>query len=185
MVGFGAPHKILQRPFNVSTKNIKFCDISISSTCRGGHPHTSPKTWWRHQMEKCSVLLALCDGNPPITEGFPSQRPVTRSLDVFFDLRLNKRLSKKMETLVIWDAIALIIMSLEWYTHDLLFGMVCCVLLTHGTRKQMTAILQTSFSNSFSSMKIISFWFKFQWHVFLWVQQTMNHQWLRYWLGTE
>ena len=25
---------------------------------------------------------------------FPTQRPVTRSLDVFFDLRLNKRLSK-------------------------------------------------------------------------------------------
>ena len=26
---------------------------------------------------------------------FPTQRPVTRSFDVFFDLRLNKRLSKK------------------------------------------------------------------------------------------
>ena len=26
---------------------------------------------------------------------FPTQRPVTRSLDVFFDLRLNKRLSKQ------------------------------------------------------------------------------------------
>ena len=28
------------------------------------------------------------------TDGFPSQRPVTRSFDVFFDLRLNKRLSQ-------------------------------------------------------------------------------------------
>ena len=26
---------------------------------------------------------------------FPPQRPVTRSFDVFFDLRLNKRLSKQ------------------------------------------------------------------------------------------
>ena len=26
---------------------------------------------------------------------FPTQRPVTRSFDVFFDLRLNKRLSKQ------------------------------------------------------------------------------------------
>ena len=34
-------------------------------------------------------------GNPPVTGGFPSQRPVTRSFDVFFDLRLNKRLSKQ------------------------------------------------------------------------------------------
>ena len=28
------------------------------------------------------------------TGEFPAQRPVTRSFDVFFDLRLNKRLSK-------------------------------------------------------------------------------------------
>ena len=36
-----------------------------------------------------------CKGNPLVIGGFPSQRPVTRSLDVFFDLRLNKRLSKQ------------------------------------------------------------------------------------------
>ena len=30
-----------------------------------------------------------------VTGGFPSQRPVTRSFDVFFDLRLNKQLSKQ------------------------------------------------------------------------------------------
>ena len=35
-------------------------------------------SWWHHQ-----------------TEAFPAQRPVTRSFDVFFDLRLNKRLSKQ------------------------------------------------------------------------------------------
>ena len=32
---------------------------------------------------------------PPVTDGFPSQRPVTRSFDVFFNLRLNKRFSKE------------------------------------------------------------------------------------------
>ena len=52
-------------------------------------------TWWRHQMEIFSALLALCVGNSPVTGEFPSQRPVTRSFDVFFDLRLNKRLSKQ------------------------------------------------------------------------------------------
>ena len=31
----------------------------------------------------------------PVTGEFPSQRPVTRSLEVFFDLRLNKRVSKQ------------------------------------------------------------------------------------------
>ena len=34
-------------------------------------------------------------GNSPAPGEFPSQRPVTRSFDVFFDLRLNKRLSKQ------------------------------------------------------------------------------------------
>ena len=41
-----------------------------------------------------SVLLALCAGNSPVTRGFSSQRPVTRTF-VFFDLRLSKRLSKQ------------------------------------------------------------------------------------------
>ena len=49
--------------------------------------------WWRHQMETFSALLALCAGNSPDTGEFPSQRPVTRSFDVLFDLRMNKRLS--------------------------------------------------------------------------------------------
>ena len=34
-------------------------------------------------------------GELPVTGEFPSQRPVTRSFDVFFDLRLNKRLSNQ------------------------------------------------------------------------------------------
>ena len=51
--------------------------------------------WWRHQMETFSALLAICAGNSPVPGEFPAQRPVTRSFDVFFDLRLNKRLSKQ------------------------------------------------------------------------------------------
>ena len=38
-------------------------------------------TWRRHQMERFSAL-ALCEGNLPITGGFPSQRPTTRIFDV-------------------------------------------------------------------------------------------------------
>ena len=50
--------------------------------------------WWRHQMKTFSALLAICAGNSPVPGVFPTQRPVTRSFDVLFDLRLNKRLSK-------------------------------------------------------------------------------------------
>ena len=42
-----------------------------------------------------SALLALCAGNSPVTGEFPSPRPVTGSFDIFFDLRLNKRLRKQ------------------------------------------------------------------------------------------
>ena len=47
-------------------------------------------------METFSALLALCVGNSPVTGEFPAQRPVTWSFDVFFDLCLNKRLSKQL-----------------------------------------------------------------------------------------
>ena len=42
------------------------------------------------------VLLALCEGNPPVTGGFPSPRPVTRSFDGLFDLRRRKGLCKHL-----------------------------------------------------------------------------------------
>ena len=49
----------------------------------------SLRPWWRHQMETFSALLVLCERNPPVTGVFPSQRPVTRSFGVFFDVRMN------------------------------------------------------------------------------------------------
>ena len=41
-------------------------------------------SWWRHQMETFFALLALCAGNSPVTDEFPSQGPVTRCSDIFF-----------------------------------------------------------------------------------------------------
>ena len=52
-------------------------------------------TWWRHQMETFSALLAIVAGNSSVPIEFPAQRPVTRSFDVSFDLRRNKRLNKQ------------------------------------------------------------------------------------------
>ena len=46
-------------------------------------------------METFSTLLVICVGNSLGTGDFPTQRPVTRSFDVCFDLCLNKRLSKQ------------------------------------------------------------------------------------------
>ena len=46
-------------------------------------------------METFSALLVSCAGNSPVTGELPAQRPVTRTFDVFFDLRPNKRLIKQ------------------------------------------------------------------------------------------
>ena len=54
-----------------------------------------PMIWWCYQIETFSALLSLCEGNPPVTGGFPSQRPVVRGFHNFLDLRLNKRLSRQ------------------------------------------------------------------------------------------
>ena len=46
-------------------------------------------------MEAFSALLAICVRNSQVPGEIPAHRAVTRSFDAFFDLRLNKRLSKQ------------------------------------------------------------------------------------------
>ena len=64
----------------------------------------SANTWINHSQHismmtssngNISALLAICAGHSPVTGEFPAQRPVTRSFGVFFNLCLNKRLSKQ------------------------------------------------------------------------------------------
>ena len=109
-----------------STRNIartygrNFCEVTVW-----------PISWRRHQMETFSALLALCAGNSPVTGEFSAQRPVTRSFEVFFDLRLNKQLSKQswgwwLETPS---------HSLWCHCNDLDLPLSCCVALcSMGTR---------------------------------------------------
>ena len=46
-------------------------------------------------METFSAILAICSANSPATAEFPAQRLVTRSFDVFLDLRPKEWLSKQ------------------------------------------------------------------------------------------
>ena len=55
-----------------------------------------------HYLKQCWPMMTSSNGNIFRVTGhlcgeftFPAQRPVMRSFDVFFDLRLNKRLSKQ------------------------------------------------------------------------------------------
>ena len=53
------------------------------------------KSWWRHQMETIFRVTGPLCGEFTGHGEFPSQRPVKRSFDVFFDMCFNKRLSKQ------------------------------------------------------------------------------------------
>ena len=56
-------------------------------------------TMWHFKLTSSNgnifSVTGPCEENPSLTGGFPSQRPVTRSFDVSFDLRLNMRLYKQ------------------------------------------------------------------------------------------
>ena len=60
--------------------------VLISDTALGIHHSWCciHHSWWCYQMETFSALLASCAGNSPVTGKFPAQRPVTRSVEVFF-----------------------------------------------------------------------------------------------------
>ena len=82
--GQGSPILGLQQWSDYWLKNIRYICLQQCKV-----------TWWRHQMETFSTLRALCAGISPVTGELPSRRPVTWIFYVFFDLRLNKRLSKQ------------------------------------------------------------------------------------------
>ena len=91
---------------------------------------SSSETWWRHQMT-FSALLAFCEANSPVTGDFPSQRPVTRSFDVFFDLRLNKRLGKPPSRWWLWahqNTQLLILCGCLWETIMLTIKMIMLIM---------------------------------------------------------
>ena len=91
LISFG--HILIVRAIMESSNNcgnwkwhlIKFLSSRAFERC-----HDDVIKW-----KQFTALLPLCEGNPPVTDGFPSQRTVTRSFDVFFDRRMNKRLSKQ------------------------------------------------------------------------------------------
>ena len=79
--------------WTLSTRFVCILSRKCTKRSKDYYPENS-LTWWRHQMETFSALLALCAGNSPVPGEFPTQRPVTRSFDVFLDLRPNKWLNK-------------------------------------------------------------------------------------------
>ena len=143
-------HPSLLSHLTPSCQQIKLAVISCSGVCRPadcgwwywGNRWDWFSTWWCHDMEMLSSLLALCEGNPPVTGGFPPQRASNAGLWFSIILSLNKLLNKliwtslssvqerqlnlitdsltveqTVELLVIWEAILLMLClySNWWY----------------------------------------------------------------------
>ena len=98
-------------------------------TCQQFGPGESPDccdnnmviSWWRHQMETFSALLALCEGNSPVTGEFPHKGQWSGALMCSL-ICIWTNDSVIIETQAIWDAIALIMTSLLWLYQPLPCG---------------------------------------------------------------
>ena len=123
-------------------------------------------------METFSALLALCKRNPAVIGGFPSQRPVTWSFDVFFDLCSIKRFKQTIETPVIWDAIALIMTSLQYgirlklISHTNSFVCNCFYEASLNELHVLFRALAAPFANRYFT--VIWAWISNHVHYFLW-----------------
>ena len=85
------PLRSLWRHCNDFTRSYDtaFCAILKRPLLLSEIAKTLWSTWWPHQIETFSALLAICAGISPVPGEFPAQRPVTRRFDVYFDLRLS------------------------------------------------------------------------------------------------
>ena len=124
-----------------------------------------------------------------------AQRPVTRSFDVFFDLRLNKCLSKQswvwwFETLScpLWrhcnDGLLFrchFLKGREWWINTLgpIYKMCSHDPINTLRPRQNERHFADDISSAFSWMKMFEFRLKFHLSLFLRVQLTIIHHWFR------
>ena len=112
---------------------------------------------------------------------FPTQRSVTRSFDVLFDLCLNngwvnnrqagdlRRHRAHYDVIVIYLCLVIQICHIS----------SCLFYLTHLPLDKMAAISQTIFSYAFLWIKSFVFWLKFHWSLFLGFELTIFQHWFR------
>ena len=94
-------------------------------------------------METFSALLVFCEGNSPATGEFPTQRPVTVSFDIFYDLQVNISLSRwsRRRWLRRHGANCDVIVMLWKFSIALIY---CCKSIIGQKRRQVTSMFNTS-----------------------------------------
>ena len=138
-----------------------------------------------------STLLSLCEGNPPVTGGFPTWRDSSMQMIPFDDVII----------ISIDDVCAFLDALLQTFATGL---HQCCPLPDHqdqwwfiinekhghiyklvlsGNALDINPISRTisqpTFSNAFWWMKRFVFWLEFHWSLFLMVQLTIFQHWFR------
>ena len=76
-----------RKRLHIGTTTVTYLEVT--------YPLQNQTPLWHHQIKTVSVLLALCERNPRVTGGFPSQSASNAGFGVFFDVSLYKRLNKQ------------------------------------------------------------------------------------------
>ena len=74
---------------DISVIKIRSCHLCY------GYPYTCQNGFILKRVTNIFRITGYLCREFPVTSEFPAKRPVTRSFDVFFGLRLNERLSKR------------------------------------------------------------------------------------------
>ena len=113
------------------------------------------RPWWHHRIETFSPLPYLFEGNPPVTDDFPSQRANDAEHLCFLWPVPEQAIKQTIETPPIWDAIALIMTSLQWIVYSGL-GQPQSLLLSDGYF--ILAFVVGCWSESYCQTKCIDIW---------------------------
>ena len=105
------------------------------------------------------ALLALCVGNSPVTGEFPPQRSVT--FNVFFDLRLNKRLSKQSRR--------------RWFETPLLSLWRHCNEMSHKKMKVKMVLVWSPCDDTHQVVNGANQWNDLSWQAFGVIEPVVSH----------
>ena len=107
------------------------------------------------------LLLAICAGNSSATDEFPSQRPVTRSFGVFFDLHLNSWINNDeagdLRRHRAYYYVTLMTFTIEIYRQLIKALLVRCITKDHGKYQLVMKVGMhvDTFGNSFGMLLLL------------------------------
>ena len=111
----------------------------ISQITRSSTVCSSACSGWYQRTHQRSALVILCEGNSPVTDGFPSE------------------MVSNMERVVVTSSLV---------ERTMIFSTICASTSTHWGLNKMANISQTIFSNASAWKKDFVFWLKFNWIFF-------------------